>query len=110
MTDGPTLDVTDRIERMPALEDRCGVTLEALYAQFSKDDYSCGVQVNFDVVAPSIRSLQVVISVYNRQGQLVSTAPAAVLNEDSFAGFESCSTLLECAEPPAKIRIYPQQF
>ncbi|MGX4712290.1 MULTISPECIES: hypothetical protein [Rhodococcus] len=110
MTDELTLDVTDRIERMKALEDRCGITLEALYAVFVKDDYRRGVQVNFDVVAPSIRSLQIVVSVYNRRGQLVSTAPAAVLNEDSFAGFESCSTTLDCEEPPSRIRIYPQEF
>ncbi|KJF25082.1 hypothetical protein C7T36_14665 [Rhodococcus sp. AD45-ID] len=103
------IEVTDRIERMDALEERLGVSLEAMYAVYTKTSYSSGVRVNFDVIAPSGQidsSLKVVISAYNQNGQLVATDYTRI-SESSFIGFESCSESLDCDGPPSKIRVYP---
>ncbi|MGG7105014.1 hypothetical protein [Rhodococcus sp. 24CO] len=104
-----SIELTDRIERMDALEDRLGIELEALYAVYKNDGYSSELLVNFDLIAASGKiddSLEVNISVYNRNGQLVATKYAYV-SKAGFIGFQSCSQRLDCDEPPSKIRIYP---
>lgn len=109
MTQDISIELTDRIERIDALEDRMGITFEALYAVYKKDDYSSEVRINYDVIAPAGRisnAIKVIASAYNRNGQLIATT-YGFLDEDNFVGFESCSERLDCDEPPSKIRLYP---
>ncbi|WP_157109573.1 hypothetical protein [Rhodococcus sp. WMMA185] len=110
MSRSKTLDLSDRVERMGALEDRFGITLEAMYAVFKEDEYANEVRVNFDVVSPNggiDTDLQIFVSAYNSSGQLIATTYTYV-DGDDFIGLESCSERLDCDEPPTKIRVYPK--
>ncbi|MDA3635408.1 MULTISPECIES: hypothetical protein [Rhodococcus] len=84
-----SIELTDRIERMDALEDRLGIELEDLFAVYENDGYFIELLVNFDLVAASGKiddSLEVNISVYNRNVQLV----AIKYTYASKAGFIGC--------------------
>nr|WP_143545527.1 hypothetical protein [Rhodococcus sp. 15-1154-1] len=108
MAKAKTVEITDRVERMEALEDRAGISLEGLYVVHVKD-YRNEVRVNFDVISPTgeIRnSVKVMIAIYNAKMQQIGTDYVHI-DSDRFAGLESCSETIECEEPPARIRIYP---
>lgn len=105
------IDVSSRIERIGPMEDRLGVELQALYAVFEEDEYDARLKVNFDVSARTGKideNIQVTVSAYNGQGQLVGTSNAYLYAEE-FMGFASCSETLWIGEPPAKLRVFPQR-
>ncbi|WP_407726532.1 hypothetical protein ACJEDT_18195 [Rhodococcoides fascians] len=105
------VEVTDRVERMDALEDRLGISLEGLYAIHVKG-YRNHVKVNFDVISPSGKvdnSLKVIISIYNSKSQQIGTTYAHI-DDDDFVGIESCSETIDCDDIPTKIRVYPTGY
>ena len=104
-----TVEITDRVERLDALEERFGVALEGIYVVYQSGS-SPKVIANFDVVSrgdvPDY--LQVHVSAYNEKGQLIGTNYTYV-NEEGFPGIKSCSEKLDCASIPVKVRIYPSK-
>ncbi|WP_238419496.1 hypothetical protein [Gordonia sp. 'Campus'] len=104
------MEITERIERLPAVEQKMGLSFEALYATFDRDDYQVGVTVNCDVIGASASlssPVQVVVGVYNKQDQLVGTE-AHLISDSAFAGIDSISVHVETHEAPARLRIYPK--
>ncbi|MDV2476193.1 hypothetical protein F8M49_14090 [Rhodococcus zopfii] len=105
------IEITDRIERMEALEDRFGITLESLYAIYRKDEYDGTLDVNYDVLAPGNidHDINITVSLYNSNKQLVATTSTS-LYADDFLGIQSCSeSFYDVDEPPALVRILPSK-
>lgn len=106
------MELTARIERMETLEDRVGISLEALYAAFEYNDYGNSLRVNFDVIATAGElscNIHLVVGAYNSSGQLLATDTASAYEEDFF-GLDSMSVRMDCSEPPARIRVYPKKW
>lgn len=106
-----TTEITDRVERLDALEDRFGIAFEGMYVVYEGGS-SPKVSANFDVVARGSGPpdyLQVYVSAYNDKGQLIGTGHTYV-NEEDFVGIASCSTRVDCPTLPVKVRIYPSKM
>lgn len=105
-------EITDRVVRMDALEDRFGISTESVYAIFKQDDYSSTLEINFDVVSPNgtiNESLAIMVSLYNENNQLISTA-SSFIDDESFIGIESVSqTHFDVQAPPTLIRLFPKK-
>ena len=103
-------ELTDRVERIEALEQKFGIRFEALYAVFETNEYNTSLTVNFDVTGGALEeAVDVVVGAYNERGQLVATG-SHFLNNDSFVGLDSASVDVDCETPPTRIRIYPKPF
>lgn len=103
------IEITDRVERMDALEDRAGISIEGLYVVHVSDDYRNQVKVNFDVISQTGKlrsSIKINIAIYNSKSQQIGTT-YSYIDSDDFVGIESCSETIYCDEPPSKIRVYP---
>ena len=100
------MEITHVVERFRPIEERFGLRLEAIYADYdSESPYP--LRVNYDVISdgPELKeSRDIVVSAYNGKGQLIATETSYVL-ADEFPGIESFSELIDCAQP-SKIRIY----
>lgn len=112
-----TLDLTDRVERMEAVEERLGISIEALYVKYI--DHGPGGEefrvlwVNFDVVSPNgalKQDVEIVVSSYNDARQLEGTSKQ-VIKAKKFFGLESCSIAIDDnSGPPSRIRIFPKPW
>lgn len=113
-------DVSDKLERLEAFEERAGVKLEALFARLDhqhgwtvKDKRYPSIKVNLQVHPVEGNSLKSSISIvadgYDASGRLVSTT-SGLINKDSFFGFETLSLAVDGvpAEQISKIRVYPK--
>lgn len=106
------VDITDRIERMEAIEDRLGISLESFYATFRNDEDGGRITVNFDVLSPNgtlDQDLMITISVYNEKRQLIGTDQAWI-SADDFMGIQSCSEVMyDIDTQPSLIRVIPKK-
>jgi hypothetical protein len=104
-------EVTNRVERMQAAEDRLGISFEAIFADYETSDYGNSLTVNFDVTAATgglASDIEVVVSAYNSAGQLVATTHDYI-PEDEFFGIDSKSLNATCPQEPAKIRLFAKK-
>lgn len=109
------IDVTDRVERMEALEERFGISIDALYVRYeehgSGEDTFRALSANFDVVSSTgsiDQDLAIVVSSYNYGQQLEGTTKS-VNNMGRYFGLESCSVaVIDISGPPSRIRIFPK--
>ena len=103
-------DITNLIERLEAFEDRCGVSLEGLFAHFDGDvewiDLNGemhpreGTELNGDV--------ELVATAYDSTGRVIKTS-SRYFDSESFFGFEVFSFSLNVdGIQPAKVRLYPK--
>lgn len=105
---GEESDLTSRIERLEAFEERCGVRLDALFAK--GDGYS--LKVNGELHpqdGPKLKqNVMVVVDVYDAARRLVENGGECFFAE-SFFGFETFSLLLvPKISDISKIRVYPK--
>jgi hypothetical protein len=103
-------DVTHRIERLEAFEERVGVRLEALFAHYEL--LSCYLTVNGEVhprEGTTIKqSIAVHVDAYDSSGRLVAKSRTSLLADDFF-GFAAFQELVKLPIADlSKIRVYPK--
>ena len=102
-------DITSKIERLEAFEERTGVRIEALYAYVDQFDH---VTLNGEIHPREGLSLkqtvELVLDVYDHHGRLLNTSSKVFL-QDSFYGFQSFS-LVACyvGKEAVRLRLYPR--
>lgn len=116
-------DLTDRIERMPQLEQKAGVKLTGLFATATEDeDYDDDgrtvptgkykVMVNGEVETRSggslEQSLDLVITLHDEHGRVLAKLDEHMDAEEFFALKPFSCTEYDMRTVPAKVRIYPQ--
>jgi hypothetical protein len=100
------------VERLEMMEDKCGVTLDGIYAEYeSIDTDSNYVNVRGEIQAKSgtkiDESLDIIITAYNSDGKVIATS-SQEFDADNFFGispFDICTGIIE---KPVKIRVYPK--
>lgn len=106
-------EITDLVDRLELLEDKCGIRLDGVYAVCSgmvldgKEEYS--VEVNCDIVGTGAeleRSFNLRLNAYNSAGQLLKT-DTIFIHKGDFSGFQSCSIRLYCDQFPHRLRLFP---
>lgn len=104
-------DITSITERLEAFEDRVGLRLEGLYARFDRESEQVEVTGEAHATAGMEleSSVQLVVSVYDAQGRVISTSSTYV-DSDSFFGFEVFDiTAFNVSLKPARVRIFPKK-
>ena len=104
-----SLDITDRIERLTAYEQRAGVVVEGLFAVQDENNF---VTVNGEVRPQSGASLNgdvcLTIDLIDESGRIIGKAES-YFNAGSFIEFETFSlTVGQVEAEVSKIRIYPK--
>lgn len=110
----------DNIERVELMENKCGVRLDALYAEYSiyDDDPDQYITVYGEIHAIEGASVsddfKIVFTVHNSDGKVIAKNDYETFNANDFIGllpFEA-SILFELNEgsKPVKIKIYPTKY
>ena len=117
------IDLTDRIERMPQLEQKWGVQLNGLFASATEEEAydeedrtvpsgQYEIVVNGEVEAQSggslEQSLDLVITLHDEQGRVLAKLEEYLPQDEFFALKAFSCTEYHLRAVPAKIRIYPQ--
>lgn len=108
------VDLTSKIERVEAFEERVGVRFQGMSAFLDADDDDyISLQVHGEIHASSGAELtddvNVVIAVYDQSDRVIGT-DTSYYNSDSFFGFEAFSESLNLSvKNISKIRIYPKK-
>jgi hypothetical protein len=107
------IDLTSKIERVEAFEERVGVRFQGMSAFLDADDDYISLRVHGEIHASSGAELSddvsVVIAVYDQSDRVVGTDTSYYYSE-SFFGFEAFSeTLSLSVKNISKIRIYPKK-
>lgn len=107
------MDITDKIERLEAMEERCDISLEALYASIKERYYSDGehqVMLNGEVHARNGTTIHknviLVLTLHDVAGRVLEMS-TIIICEDDFFGIEAFSFSVSIHEAPCKVRIYP---
>jgi len=109
-----SLDLTSKLERLEALEDRLGVSLSSLSAFLDKsgaDTYFGHVRGEMSLNAGTTleEDLKLQVAAYDRADRIVGTACHWVGTEDFFA-LETFDILFQVpVSDIARIRIYPKK-
>ncbi len=103
----------ENIERLEMMEEKFGVSLEGIYAEFETvDDDSHYVNVRGEIQAVNgtklEESLDIIITAYNAEGKVIATSNA-YFDEDDFFGLSPFDICVDIIEKPVKIRIYPKK-
>jgi len=107
------MEITNLVERLEVLEEKCGIAISALYASYVITDYSkTKIIINFDLTSLSGGSLKRNVymraGAYNSAGQLLGTASSYRIYSNTFLGFKSQSiTIDDLDKVPEKIRLHP---
>lgn len=107
------VDLTSKIERVEAFEERVGVRFQGMSAFLETDDDYILLQVHGEIHASSGAELMddvtVVIAVYDQSDRVVGTCTSYYYSE-SFFGFEAFSESLSLSvKNISKIRVYPKK-
>ncbi|PNB24319.1 MULTISPECIES: hypothetical protein [Pseudomonas] len=108
-----TVDLTSKIERIEAFEERVGVRFQGMSAFLEADDDYISLQVHGEIHASNGAELKddvtVVIAVYDQSDRVVGTDTRYYYSE-SFFGFEAFSESLSLSvKNISKIRVYPKK-
>lgn len=105
-------EITKIIERLELLEEKFGIAISGLYANYETGNsaYPHIVTINFDLTSLSggqlERSFSMIASAYNSTGQLLETHKTHI-DADNFMGFSPVSITLYLDQMPEKIRLFP---
>ncbi len=101
-----TIEITDRVERLEALEENTGISIEGIYVTYTEGENR--LRANYDIMARGSLPdhFTVHVSAYNAKGQLIGT-DCTFVSGKGFVGLKSCSEKLNCETTPVKVRIYP---
>jgi ankyrin repeat protein len=106
-------EITKIIERLELLEEKFGIAISGLYANYETGNpaFPHIVKINFDLSSLSggklERSFKMLASAYNSAGQLLQTESIRI-DADDFMGFSPVSiTLYHLDQAPEKIRLFP---
>lgn len=107
------IDLTSKIERVEAFEERVGVRFQGMSAFLDVDDDYVSLRVHGEIHASSGAELSddvnVVIAAYDQSDRVVGTE-TSYYDSESFFGFEAFSeTLSLSVKNISKIRIYPKK-
>lgn len=101
------------IEKMQAMEEKFGVSLEGLYAEYDDVDVDAKyLNVRGEIIAKNgsgiPEDIEIVMTAYNVNGQVISTASVYIDAENFFgiSPFEFCQDIIEM---PVKVRVYPKK-
>jgi len=101
-------DISDRLERVPAFEERAGVRLEALFAEMEDEFLSVNGELHAREGNQLSANIELVVTAHDAQGRVLKMETAS-FDRESFFQFEPFSVALEgLPSPPARIRIYPK--
>jgi hypothetical protein len=101
-------DISDRLERLPAFEERAGVHLEALFAEIENEFLSVNGELHPREGNQLSADIELVVTAHDAQGRVLKMETAS-FDRESFFQFEPFSVVLEgLPSPPARIRIYPK--
>ena len=106
-------DITSRLEHVAAMEDRLGVTFDALSAFLIRPDPEGGYQVEVNgEIQPKDgdtleRSIMITITLYDAQKRVIATTYTHV-DKDQFFLFEAFSLSADARIEPAHIKLYPR--
>lgn len=106
-----TQDITARIERLEAFEERAGVRIEALYAFIEQTSHDY-VKVNGEIHPREglylKQSVVLVLDVYDHHGRLLDTSRNS-FTQAEFYGFQTFSILAKYVPNEAvRLRLYPR--
>lgn len=107
-------DVTEQLQRLEAFEERMGVRLEALYADFHENQNGFHLTVNGELHPREgtqlSQNMRVVVDAYDSSGRLICKSDDIFWCE-KFFGFQSFSIILNprTSDLP-KVRVYPKPF
>jgi len=111
---GSKTDITNRLERLKAFEERLGVRFEAISAFLSTpDDYDTEWSVEVKGELHPLQGTEIggdlllEISAYDAEGRVVEIGQTYVLQE-SFFGFETFGFRLSAPVGIAKLRLIPK--
>lgn len=109
----PKIDITSRLERFTAFENRLGVDFKGLsaYLDDENDDYLivnvCG-EINATTGTKIESDITVVIAVYDKSERVIGTAEFTYY-EDNFFGFDTFNECISISvNNISKIKIYPK--
>lgn len=102
----------ENIERLEMMEDKCGVTLDGVYAEYEVIDRdSKYISVRGEIQATNgttiNKSLSIVVTAYNGNGKVIATG-SDYFDADNFFGISSFDITTKVIDKPTKIRIYPK--
>ena len=101
-------DVTHLIERLEAFEDRMGVRLEALFADFSDGTLTVNGEVHPRDGATLKQSIEVHVDAYDSSGRLIAINQT-YLHADDFFGFEAFQIRVYLPNIElSQFRVYPK--
>jgi len=101
-------DISDRLERVPAFEERARVRLEALFAEMEDEFLSVNGELHAREGDQLSANIELVVTAHDAQGRVLKMETAS-FNRESFFQFEPFSVVLDgLPSPPARIRIYPK--
>jgi hypothetical protein len=106
-------EITKIIERLELLEEKFGIKISGLYANYEVGDptFPHIVKINFDIASLSGVKLEcsfkVIASFYNSADQLLLTK-STYIDANTFMGFSPISmNFFELDQAPVKIRLFP---
>jgi hypothetical protein len=102
----------DNVERLEMMEEKCGVTLDGVYAEYEVlGDDSNYVNVRGEIQATNgttiDESIDIIITAYNSDGKVIATGNA-YFDADDFFGISPFDICTDIIDKPVKIRIYPK--
>jgi hypothetical protein len=101
-------DISDRLERLPAFEERAGVHLEALFAEIEDEFVSVNGELHANEGDQLSGSIELIVTAHDAQGRVLKMDTTS-FDRQSFFQFGPFSVVLEgLPSPPARIRIYPK--
>jgi hypothetical protein len=108
-------DITNKIERLEAMEEKCGISLDAMYASLAETSYTGKyiVTLNGEIHSANgtkiAENLRIAVTLHDDTGRVVNRKEHWV-SADRFFGMESFSVGFTTEDVPYKIRIQPTKF
>jgi hypothetical protein len=101
----------DRIERLEMIEERLGVRLDKLTADWTPASGNIRVWAELYAVSGMTlsRNVMIVTTAYDEDGRIIGSSRCPYL-ADQFAGFATYCIHVPCPALPAKVRVYPEAW
>jgi hypothetical protein len=100
-------DITSRIERLPAFEERFNVEIRGLYACVDDEYLSINGEVHSRGGESLSQDIRICTSVQDSSGRVLHLTDTYI-DSDDFFSFEAFSEYFECPPDYSKIRVYPK--
>lgn len=104
------IDLSNKVERIEAFEERLGVRIENVSVWFDDEEEDISILFEFHSASGTTISQDITVEIvaYNNRGQIIAKEEDFYFQE-RFWGFETCKCYLEEISPKniSKIRVYP---